>query len=87
MVRYIKTKCGLDEYYQLIAKTGILNYIRFDQFACYLRIIGSLGRKKKQTLKTIVIFELLVASAAFNLDVTSSKYINSNYLVFSETEK
>ena len=87
MDKYIKTQCGIEKYHQLRAKTGILNSIRFYWFVVFASVRDILGSKKQQTLKTIVIFELLVASAAFNLDVNSSKYINSNYLVFNEAAK
>lgn len=87
MDKFIKTQCGIDKYRQLKAKTGILNSLRFYWFVVFASIRDTLVSKKQQTFKTIVIFELLVASAAFNLDVNSSKFINSNYLVFSEEEK
>jgi hypothetical protein len=83
--KYIKTQCGIEKYHQLKAKTGILNSVRFYWFVVLASIRDTLASKKQQTLKTIVIFEVLVASATFNLDVNSSKYINSNYLVFTET--
>ena len=85
MDKYIKTQCGLEKYHQIKAKTGIFNSVRFYWFVVFASIRDTLASKKQQTLKTIVILEVLVASAAFNLDVNSSKYINSNYLVFTET--
>ena len=87
MDKFIKTQCGIDKYRQLKAKTGILNSVRFYWFIVFASIRDTLGSTKQQPLKTIVIFELLVSSAAFNLDVNSSKFINSNYLIFSEEEK
>ena len=83
--KYIKTKCGIDKYHRLKAKTGILNCARFFWYFVFASVRDVLGSKKKQKLKTIVIFEILVSSAAFNLDVNSSKYISSNYLVHNET--
>ena len=82
--KYIRTQCGIDKYNQLKVKTGILNSTRFYWFVLFASVRDHSGSKKQQTLKTIVIFELLVASAVFNLDVNPSKYINSNYLVESE---
>ena len=85
--KYIKTKCGIDKYHQLKAETGLYNYARFIWFFICASIRDALRSKKKQRLKMIVLFEILVASAAFNLDVNSSKYINSNYLIHYETDR
>ena len=69
------------------AEIGLYKSARFIRILISASIRYVFCSKKKQRLKMIVLFEILVASAAFNLDVNSSKYINSNYLIHYETDR